>query len=515
MQSILNLYLSCLNVPHTRRGCRAVYESNPYKNTMYGLAEMLREYGIPAEAEKYDLKNPEIVRVPAPCVAIIDNKFAVIRSVAADTVTYQTDSKVREMTYGDFLKQWDGVALKGTPDAASREPDYLTNHSQELASRVKGLLFAVALVVLALAVGISNTYLMTWWGLAVLAVNIAGLYVGYLLVLKQLHIGNTMAERLCGLIKESRCDSPKLTEASHILGMVTLSEVGVGFFFVNTIILLFVTDLLPAMALLSAVGLLFSFWSIWYQKTKAKTWCTLCLIILSLMWAQVILLLIGGVYGMGNLWSMRLITTGAFYGAAIIAVSYIDSFARKLLDYRDAANAYAEMKAIPEVMHLMIRRQPEIDKDKDLQSSMVFGNAHSGKTNITVFANPYCIPCAEMHKHMALFLAAHPDASVRYTMTYFSDAKSVINRYFIAAYQTLGASRTWQLLTEWYAGGKLKNEEFFNGLNLNITADSVTAEFEKQQKWREETGLTATPVILINGHKLPAEYSVDDLEYLS
>ena len=91
----------------------------------------------------------------------------------------------------------------------------------------------------------------------------------------------------------------------------------------------------------------------------------------------------------------------------------------------------------------------------------------------------------------------------------------MINRYFIAAYQTLGASRTWQLLTEWYAGGKLKNEEFFNGLNLDITADSVTAEFEKQQKWREETGLTATPVILINGHKLPAEYSVDDLEYLS
>ncbi len=515
MKSILYDYLTCLNVPHTRRGSRAVYESNPYKNSMYGMAEMLREYGIPVKAQRFDTSDSEREPLPVPSIVVYKKQFSILRGVSDGKVNLQVNGRHVTMDYHDFTDGWDGVLLKGTPDAASREPEYRDNHEDEIASHAKALLFILGIAFLAVAIVTGKGFMLSGWELGTLMVNLAGIYVSYLLVLKQMHIANPVAERLCSIIKESRCDSPKLTEHSTVLRMVTLSEIGAGFFVVNTLILLLFPDLIMPMAVLSAIGLLFTFWSLYYQKFVAKTWCTLCLIVLSLMWLQVITLLMAGVYREGGLFSIHILTVFVLYGVFIIAISYLLDYVRSERKYHDEADAYNELRTKPEVMKMLINAEPDYDSDSELQSGMVFGKVKGGRPKLTVFANPYCIPCSRLHKKLNVFYASHPDATIRYTMTFFSEEKSVINRYLIAAYQKFGPERAWQILTDWYDHGRQQGEAFFTGMDLDVNTDEVNAEFDKQLKWRKASGLTATPVMMINGHKLPDEYTADDLEFLA
>ena len=83
----------------------------------------------------------------------------------------------------------------------------------------------------------------------------------------------------------------------------------------------------------------------------------------------------------------------------------------------------------------------------------------------------------------------------------------------MAAYAQYGAEQTWHLLSEWYHGGKSKQEKFFEP-GLDIEKQSVIDEFERHNAWAKKTGFNATPTILFNGKELPDVYNVDDLLFI-
>lgn len=43
----------------------------------------------------------------------------------------------------------------------------------------------------------------------------------------------------------------------------------------------------------------------------------------------------------------------------------------------------------------------------------------------------------------------------------------------------------------------------------------IETEMAKHEKWRKRTSLIETPTILVNGYKLPKEYSIEDLAMLT
>ena len=44
-----------------------------------------------------------------------------------------------------------------------------------------------------------------------------------------------------------------------------------------------------------------------------------------------------------------------------------------------------------------------------------------------------------------------------------------------------------------------------------IHTEKIEREMEKHKKWRAKTSLIETPTVLLNGHKLPDEYEIEDL----
>jgi protein-disulfide isomerase len=63
--------------------------------------------------------------------------------------------------------------------------------------------------------------------------------------------------------------------------------------------------------------------------------------------------------------------------------------------------------------------------------------------------------------------------------------------------------------------GRALKERFFENLGLDMSHPEIEVEFQKHEAWKEKTQLRATPTILVNGHKLPDNYKIEDLRYFT
>jgi hypothetical protein len=117
-----------------------------------------------------------------------------------------------------------------------------------------------------------------------LLVNCMGAYISYLLVLKQLRIHSRYADKICSLFSRSDCNNVLGTKASKLFGVFGWSEIGLGYFTANVLLLLFLPDTVSLLVWVNILTLPYTVWSVWYQKAKAKQWCPLCLIVQVLLW---------------------------------------------------------------------------------------------------------------------------------------------------------------------------------------------------------------------------------------
>lgn len=118
-----------------------------------------------------------------------------------------------------------------------------------------------------------------------------------------------------------------------------------------------------------------------------------------------------------------------------------------------------------------------------------------------------------MHKTIQK-LIDNGNFQIQYIFTSFKPEWNIINKYMIAVYQQLGTVKAWEIYTEWYESGKLKEEGFFDKFNLDLSSENVTKEFERHELWRNSTKLDTTPTILVNGHRLPYGYKVEDILFI-
>ncbi len=238
----------------------------------------------------------------------------------------------------------------------------------------------------------------------------------------------------------------------------------------------------------------------------------LCLCTLSLMWLQAGVFFIGGYYQYITFDFVSFITIGLSYSAITLLLSLLLSNIEQSRKETRWHYAFNELKYRPEVISLFKESAPQYETSLDLCSSLYFGDPNAA-TKVTVFSNPFCSHCADMHE-MIKYMPSRT-VGINYVFSYFSDDWSIINKYIIAAYKQLGAQQTWDLLSQWYSHGYKYGKSFFDDLNLNIEDEFVKNEFEKHLKWRSSyNNLKGTPTVLINGKKIVYPYSIEDyLEY--
>lgn len=311
--------LTSLEVRHTPAYSHERFRDMPFKS-LFGLKKLLEEYGVESTGVKFH--SPDSLRtIPPPFLAQKGCGFVTVTGMYPGAVEYLEDGERKSEPYESFRDSWKGVALLCYPTDDAAEPDYGKHRFTEIAGKAKTALLVFSLAFIFIYLLIRGHLLSNLWNIPIIIFDCCGLYVSYLLLLKQLNIKSAAADKMCGVIQAEGCNTVLSTSASKFFGLFGWSEVGFAYFSVSLISLLLFPDSSPSLAAINICCLPFSIWSVWYQKTRAKAWCTLCLTVQSLLWLLFFSYLCAGDVARIFPLHCNIIVLGFSYLTALLAVN--------------------------------------------------------------------------------------------------------------------------------------------------------------------------------------------------
>ena len=266
----------------------------PFKS-LFGMGKLLEEYKV--KSAGYQFSDPsEMLKLSTPYIAKTNGGLIIVSSydAAKGQVEYLSDGKRETISSEEFVKVMPGTVFLAFPEADSAEPDYLLHCRDIFFTQAKKFTLIGLLAALFLYLWISNGIYKHVSSYFIALFDCLGLIFSTFLLQKTLKIHNPAADRVCKVIEEGGCDSVLKTSASSFFGIFSWSEVGFAYFFVSLMCLLIFPQFTGYLALCNLFCLPFSFWSVWYQKFRAKAWCTLCLGVQATLWILALCYLLGG-----------------------------------------------------------------------------------------------------------------------------------------------------------------------------------------------------------------------------
>lgn len=331
MNSLLSDFLAALGVPHTTAYADRAFASMSFKS-LFGFSRQLKAYGVDSVAARWDDKSC-LVSIPTPFLAqMSDGAFVIVEQIDGDKGPVRFRCRHNgesQLPMADFERKWNGLTLLAYPSENAAEPDLTAHRFTEFTTAAKkwilllcaAILFVAALVSTHLWTRLSTVFL--------ILVDLAGLGVTWLLILKSLKVSSRSADRICGIMQDHGCDTVLEKKASSFYGIVSWSEVGLSYFGISTLVLFLFPQSIGWLALVNLCCLPFTFWSIWYQRFRIHTWCTLCVTTQALLWLQAGCYLWAGAWHTTwpLTWSTAVLV--AAYGAALLALNRVMTFIKR------------------------------------------------------------------------------------------------------------------------------------------------------------------------------------------
>lgn len=514
INNIVTSLLKELNVPFTQGYLRGYLSRLPLNNSLWAIHKVLNHYGLPNSSMRIDRKE-DISALSVPFIAQTNRGLVTVRAVGPESVEY-TDAMERHhrATRADFIKSFTGVVMRCKADADSAEPD-IRRHVRAQRWRYAATVLTVPCLAFVASVGVSGMPQPAYAGYASVVLTAIGFGLSFMLAKKHLHIPSRTAEKLCGIVGNGKCDAPDSGGHSQIMlpGRIDLSEAGMAFFGVNLIACLAFPSATAAIIIYPLLlALPLSIWSIAWQM-KHRSWCPLCVMVMTVIWCLISLTLATRPFAAP---SAALIIPLATIGCAYWAV--LQGIHRLYTGYESYIRREAETDGLHRMKFDRAIWTPLIEASGPAHpvtgpqaSSLIFGQKDPGMPLITIVGNPFCAPCARMHRRVRQLLDA--GFALQYVYTYFNHDLAPVNKQIVACYFERGADETWRLLTEWYEGDRERH--IFNPANaapMSAETEKRTVdELIKHDKWIELTGISATPTVLIDGKPIPPHYIPEDL----
>lgn len=506
--NILSLFLKELKVKNTNSFSETLFEEHPYKYSLYGLSKMLSVYQIPNAGFKLREKN--ISRLTPPFIAHIGSDFVIVRKIDSKSIDYIWKGEQSHSPIETFNEVWSGVVLVAEPDERSTEPDYKRHRTKEILRIIQKsilwLLLSAGVLLLCIHQNITHSF-----GLCALFVtNLAGLYISYLLLLKQSHTESEYADKICSLFHQTDCNNILESDAAKIGGVLSWSEVGLGYFISNITLLICYPSLISYLSIINICALPYTLWSVWYQYKIAKQWCVLCLLVQLLLWVLFTINISTGLIQQPDFLISHLFAVCIIYACPPLLINLLTSTITKANKLQSVTQELNSIKNTDEVFLAILKKQPYHTVDHST-SQIIFGN-RKARLGITILTNPHCEPCAKMHKRVNKLLETAGDKLyVQYVFTSFNDNLQDSNRFLIGTYLYCGEKAAMKIYDDWFEKNKYKSKEVFEKAEFELNATNINAETEEHKKWKTENHLTATPTILINGYQLSDKYKIEDL----
>jgi len=503
--------LDILNIKHTTYFSNKFFNEHNHKYNMSGLSDMLSDYGIKNQGFRFKDKNSALKELEPPFITKIDDNFVVIFYIDNKKIGYIHKNKNITELIEDFIKRWSGVVLLTEHDEFSEEPDYNNHRKTVILHFLKNISLILACIFILGIIGYKTNFYNNIFLITALLINIFGIYICYLLILKQVNIQNHIANKICSFFNyQSDCNNILDSDAAKIFGF-SWSEIGLGYFIGNALIILTLPEVYSYLALINICALPFSLWSIWYQKFKAKQWCLLCLIIQCTLWFQFLYNLFAGLIFCPVFNFQNIMMILCIYFILVLFLNIFNSILSESKLKEKILQELNSLKSNEQLFNILIKEKKKYEVHKSV-STILLGNLESANL-ITVVSNPHCNPCAQLHKEIKQILKNKAnECCIQYIFSSFGEEFEDSNRFIISMYKKLNEKDFLLFLDEWYYYGRYNKVEIFRKYKYCDEDINTTIEFNNQKEWLNKTKITTTPTILYKGYEIPSQiYKIGNL----
>jgi uncharacterized membrane protein len=488
---------------------------HPHYPSLDAIAETLNDFDI--ESLPVELNIDELVEVPLPAIAHLhknDGHFVVIKKVKGGIVHYvDPEAGLVSETLDLFEQKWSGITLiASVNEMAGKEfkQKREDNKLKKIHERISVVLIALNLLMPFIFMSARTSIL--------LALNIVGVAVSLLLFQKQLGTTSAALNKFCQLGSKSDCDTVINSRYAKIFG-IHLSEIGSGYFagFMLTVVIAFYSGVSGNLFLfwISVLALPLCIISIYYQAFIIKSWCPLCLLVVSILVLNFIILSFN--YGP--------LTEREVFSFIIVLLSFTIPAALWLLLRSRVITSY-KVKELEKVADRFLKNGSIFTKllndspKNDMRT--FFGDIISGSNEapleLTVISKPTCTPCAYLHaiiEHLQHELSGNIKIVYRF-MIPLKDKSSISYQVVSHIYSMDSNSNALAAISDWYLGNGQSNLELWkenHPKGSKLSATEIDRIIEEQNRWCRSLDIRQTPTLFINSRKQPEEYSLKDIKF--
>ena len=493
-------WLRELNVPVSKRYIRQQLLCHPDYPSVAAITDVLDELGIDNAAMVID---KERIKEELP-------PFLACDSANGGTFIIVKNSEVQLRPESDFGKIWNGIAI------FAAKPEKWNNAENErwlFKERKLRYQIAVPIVLLvALTAGCLINHF-SWQIASLLFSVLLGLGVVILIVLKELGFNNELTEQFCKAGKNIDCDFVMQFKGGRLGKWINWADAGIIYFSSFLFLLTSPSSTNFLLAVLSVFAIPFTFYSLYYQWQVVKKWCTLCLIIVAVLWLQFALLLPS--LAMFNATSIGvnevalvffILTALAIVWMLIVKPSFNQN--KELIEQNYSLQRF---KNRPDVFMALLGQQRKATT-LPFEGVIQLGNP-TAPLQITVVCNPYCNPCAKTHE---LLDEISEKNNVGLSICFYTpenkeDKRTKAVIYLLQLLSSTDKDYKRQLLRDWYSTMDIEAYRIRYPLPECRDVDSQLREFTQ---WAKENDIKFTPTIFLNGCEMPRQYYIKDLNHV-
>ncbi|GAB1855184.1 hypothetical protein MHTCC0001_00170 [Flavobacteriaceae bacterium MHTCC 0001] len=498
-----NYYILYTKIPINRDDFKSEFKSHPEYPSIMAISDTLKLFDIESATLKVDkqslLKLPDIFASEL----ILDEGHS-FYFVKKDNTNFIVYSHKKKITYSieQFQKLFTGIVFLIDSSQAQK----VKKPSFESFNTV-GITFVFVLILLNFILhkgSVKDVFFLLF--------PFLGLYLSINALKDVFNISDGIIDKYCNKSPEISCESVLNSKKWKLLKILNFSDLSLVFFSFQIIIFVFSynNDLNTFFSFQSIVILMtipIILLSVYYQKFIEKKWCTICLLIISVLIFEILYFaLIKGfsIYAIYD--SSTLILISVFL---ILYVSW-NKFKKTVLINKGLLEQNYRLNRF--YRNYKWFRQELLSSDKIFEvknsSPILCTSSESKNIKFTLILSPFCNHCKETFQIIEKLMHKY-DLNVDIYLNHKKNNEQEKNivKYLIGEYLIHGNEKLLDELRSIYVTSNYSKKNYF------LSDSKINSFYDSQRNFLIKNNITRMPKIYINNFNYPDSYRREDLKY--
>jgi uncharacterized membrane protein len=487
-------------------------ESHPNFPSLYAIIDTFNFFEVTNLAVK--IEKEELENLPVSFLAVVDSdtgKEIVLTEKHKNKVTIQFSNGFNKSIYNEeYLKIWTGIIVAIDENPVKESNLFFSNKKHSV---LAGGVFMLSLILVFLQ-NKDNFILASIYFLLLLT----GFVISCFLVREEMGLHNDSISKLCNATEKTSCKEVMSSNGAKVFKNVSLSDISLLYF--SSLTLFFVlTSFVQNSVLYSIIGI-FSIpvilYSIYYQGVIVKKWCILCLGIDAVLLLQLMVISFNFSLEFNTVTGISFLT-----GLFIVALFYYlgSQFKNKILKINKNEGIeleYHKLKRNNIVFNTLLKNNQEIDEVLLNSLKTILIGEKEAPVTLFLVLSASCGHCHAAYGKATKLVSKNPN-EIKIQLIFNINIENIENPTNIVYKQASNYYWSGEInkaiasLNDWHIE-RMDLEKWKCKWENNRLKDSCKM-IQEQYSWCLENNIHYTPAIILNGHVLPKEYQINELNY--